>query len=392
MAAMSGRGRAFAGRRGDAILALVVGLAQVGGTYVASLHQTGRRPLDAVGVALLALGALVVIDRRQRPVAVLAVAFVATLAYSLLDYPGGPIFLGLIVAFHATQTAGHRVTGVASIIGGYGAFVWLQPAVAGRPAPSVGEAVAIAAWMSLLLVTAEVVRVRRAYRVEVGRRAEEAERTREEETRRRHSEERLRIARELHDVLAHNISLMNVRASTALHVLDERPEEAAPALAAIKQASSEALGELRSVLNTLRQVDEAPDRVPAPTLTSVDDLVAQARAAGIKVETRIDGAVRQLSAPVERAAFRICQEALTNVIRHAGAATVELRLNYGSDELVVQVQDDGHGAAANGHGHGGNGIPGMRERATGLGGRMVAGPRPGGGYRVRAQLPVEVDS
>lgn len=385
-----GRAGTAGSRVSDALLVALVALVQVGGTLAAGQHQADRRALDVFGVALLAAGALALVGRRRHPVAVLTVVFAATLAYGLLDYPGGPIFLALIVAFFTAQTSGHRVAGVASIGLGYVAFVWLEPVVTDRSAPSVGAAVGIAAWMFVLVVTAEIVRVRRAYVTEVKRRAEEEERTREEEGRRRHSEERLRIARELHDVLAHNISLVNVRASTALHLLDERPEEARPALAAIKQASSEALGELRSVLDTLRQVDKAPDRAPAPTLSRLDDLAAQASAAGVAVETTIEGARRPLPAPVDRAAYRICQEALTNVIRHAGPASVRVRLAYAPRELVVQIDDDGRGAASDNDGDGGNGVPGMRERTAALGGSLQAGPRAGGGYRVRARLPLEV--
>jgi signal transduction histidine kinase len=374
-------------RRGDLLLAAVVLAVQVAGTIGAAHGQADRRGLDVLGIALLAGGALSLVERRRHPVAVLGVTFATTFGYELLNYPGGPIWFALIVAFFTVQTSGHRVIGLVSIAVGY-ASLWWEAALLGRPAPSAGAAVALAAWMLALVAVAEVVRIRRAYAGEVRRRAQDTERAREEAVRRRQSEERLRIARELHDVLAHNISLINVQASTALHLLEEHPEHARPALTSIKRASSEALGELRSVLDALRQVDEAPPRTPAPDLSRLGDLVTQAAAAGLQVDTVVEGAVKPVPAAVELAAFRICQEAVTNVIRHAGRASARLALTYGDRELVVQVDDDGHGAVSKGSG-GGNGLAGMRERTAALGGSLEAGPRPGGGFRVRARLPLE---
>jgi signal transduction histidine kinase len=189
-------------------------------------------------------------------------------------------------------------------------------------------------------------------------------------------------------VLAHNISLINVQASTALHLLEERPEQARPALEAIKHASRDALSELRGVLDALRQADDAPSsKAPAPSLARVEELTAQARAAGLEVETVVAGTPRPLPAGVELAAYRICQEAITNVIRHAGSATARVALTYGDDAVVVEVSDDGRGAAPNGNAGGGNGLPGMRERTAAVGGSLEAGPGPDGGFRVEARLP-----
>jgi signal transduction histidine kinase len=216
----------------------------------------------------------------------------------------------------------------------------------------------------------------------------EAERTHAEEDRRRAGEERLRIARELHDVLAHNISLINVQAGVALHLMDEQPGQSRTALAAIKQASNDALHELRSVLDILRQGTDAP-RSPTSGLDSLDGLVANAASAGLAVSTRVEGTPRPLPTGVDLAAFRIVQEALTNVTRHAGQATASVLVAYGDGELTVQVDDDGRGATRQGaEAAGGNGIRGMRERAAALGGQLDAGPRPGGGFRVAARLPL----
>jgi len=377
------------GARADVLLAVAVTGVQIAAVLLAGRDQPERTPLDVFGAGLLAAGGLVLAVRRRHPVVVLWVVVASTLAYSLTDFPAGGVVLPLIVAFFTAQTSGHRVAGFGAIALMYVTFVWNGALMGTEPGPSLVEAVAIAAWMLVLVAVAEIVRVRRAYVGEVRERAREAERARAEEALRRQGEERLRIARELHDVLAHNISLMNVQASTALHLLDERPQQARPALMAIKQASGEALGELRSVLDALRQAGEAPPRTPAPGLSGLGELVSQAATAGLPVETIVEGVARPLPARVELAAFRICQEAVTNVIRHAGPASAWVRLAYGEGELVVQVDDDGRGAASNGSGGGGNGLPGMRERAAALGGSVETGPRPGGGFRVRARLPLE---
>jgi signal transduction histidine kinase len=220
-----------------------------------------------------------------------------------------------------------------------------------------------------------------------------AERTRAEEARRRAGEERMRIARELHDVLAHNISLINVQAGVALHLMDEQPGQSRSALQAIRQASNDALGELRSVLDVLRQGDEAPPRSPASGLAHLDSLVAGAGATGLAVRTEVEGTPRPLPAGTDLAAYRIVQESLTNVTRHAGPASATVLVRYGQDNLTVQVDDDGKGpeppSAADASLRPGRGLVGMRERVAALGGELTTGPRPGGGFRVLARLPVD---
>jgi signal transduction histidine kinase len=220
----------------------------------------------------------------------------------------------------------------------------------------------------------------------------DAERSRAEEARRRAGEERMRIARELHDVLAHNISLINVQAGVALHLMDEQPGQSRSALQAIKQASNDALGELRSVLDVLRQGDEAPPRAPASGLAQLDGLVAGAGATGLEVRTRVEGTPRPLPAGTDLAAYRIVQESLTNVTRHAGPARATVLVAYGETDLTVQVDDDGNGleppSAAAIPLRPGRGLVGMRERVAALGGELTTGPRPGGGFRVLARLPI----
>jgi len=372
----------------DVAIAAAVGMMQLVGTSFAAQNQPASEPMDVLGYALLAAGPVATLARRRRPVAVFAVAFAVTLLYSCLGYPQGPIYFAMIVAFFTVVLAGHRVVAWLCLAVGYVSFLWLVPLVRGDPPPDLVHAAGLGAWLLVLGTVAEIVRVRRAYLRATEQRAVEAERTREEEARRRASEERLRIARELHDVLAHNISLINVQAGVALHLIDERPEQARTALVAIKQASKDALGEVRATLGALRQVDEQPPRSPTPSLTRLDDLAARVAVAGLEVRTRVAGAPRPLPAGVDLAAFRIVQEALTNVARHAGPATATVQVTYGQHDLTVQVDDDGRGVPEDAA-PGGSGILGMRERAAALGGQLEAGPRPGRGFRVLARLPLD---
>lgn len=368
-------------------LAVVVAAIQVGGTLAAAQHDvTTRRVPGALGIALLAVGPLALVARRRYPVAVLSIAWASTLAYWTIGYRRGPIFFGLICAYFAAVMTGQRRTAHTTLVAGYLAFLWLPPLLGRDRSPSLAASLGLAAWLGILASVTEVIRTRRE-------RAIEAAHVHEEEARRRASEERLRIAREIHDIVAHNISLINVQASSALHLIDEQPERARAALATIKDVSKEALTELRSVLGALRQVDEeeAP-RSPTAGLARLDDLVARTCAGGLAVDVEVTGQPAPLPPGVDLAAFRIVQEALTNVTRHAAARSATVRLVYGEGDLVVQVDDDGKGTSGpspNGPGRdGGNGIAGMRERASALGGTVQAAPRPGGGFRVRAWLPV----
>jgi len=366
----------------DVAVALSTGVLQVVFTLLASQNLRGRLPLDALGLALLVAGPVALLGRRRWPLATLLVVAAVTVLFYALGYPFGPAWLALIVAFWTAVTGGQRLAAWLTAGLAIPAYVALTALFGRTPAPSIGGVVAHLGWLLVVLVAAEVVRVRRE-------RVLEAARTRAEEDRRRAGEERLRIARELHDMLAHNISLINVQAGVALHLMDEQPGQSRTALVAIKQASSDALRELRSVLDILRQGGDAP-RSPTSGLDSLDGLVANAAAAGLEVRTRVEGTPRPLPAGVDLAAFRIVQEALTNVTRHAGPASATVLVAYGDDDLTVQVDDDGRGhPKPGGTPGGGNGIRGMRERAAALGGDLSAGPRAGGGFRVSAHLPLD---
>jgi len=364
--------------------ALAVGLAAfiTVGTYGASLGQPHRRAFDAGAVALIVIAAGALAARRRYPTAVMAVVFGATLVYFALGYAGGPIWLALVVAYVTAVLRGRRLAAAVTAVAGFAIFPWLDYLLRdGRPPPAAALA-GLAAWLLVLLGGAEIVRIRRE-------RAAEAARTREEEARRRATEERLRIARELHDALGHHLSLINVQSGVALHLNEELPDQVRGSLSAIKQASKDALAELRSVLEILRQEGERAPRSPASTLRRLGDLVSQAAAAGLEVRTETAGSPRPLPFGVDVAAFRIVQEALTNVARHAGDATATVRVSYGERDLTVQVDDDGRGPSASGAAGTGSGLAGMRERVGALGGELEVGGRPGGGFRVRARLPLD---
>ena len=383
--------RSRAGRNRSAFLPLLIAAIQVTGCLAAARSGTAANELDGLAFALLVGGPIALVWRRTQPVLVFAAVQVATVAYLVRDYPRGPFFVAAIVALFNAVRHGHRVAAWIITGTGYLAYVLLTQYDDLRPnQDSLGEYVVIAAWTAVALAIAEVARTRTEHFAEVARTRAEAARARQEQARRQASDERLLIAQELHDVLGHHLSLINVRAGVALHLLDTQPEQARDALGAIKLASSEALREVRTVLATLNG-DQAPPRAPAPGLADIDGLAEDARGAGLTVHMRRTGDAGKVPGEVGRAAYRIVQEALTNVRRHAGpGAGVDIELHVGPDELRVRVDDSGVGAVPSTSD--GNGIPGMRERAVALGGTLLADDRPGGGFRVEARLPLPIPS
>jgi signal transduction histidine kinase len=385
-------------RRRDVLLSLGVAVLQIAGTalirqHTAHSHQgcwwgpcDVAQRLDAGALVLLAIGPLALLVRRRFPVPVLLIVFTATIVYAVIGYPAGPVFLSLIVAFATVVIRGHRSLGVLTVITGWALFLWLPVGFGRGDSPTLGDAAALAAWLAVLLAGAELVRGRRE-------RAAALRLGREQQERRRAEEERLRIARELHDVLAHNISLINVQSGVALHLLEQQPEQARSALSIINEASADALREVRSVLGVLRGVDERVPRAPTAGLARLGELVSGSAAAGVEVQVEVDGRRRPLPTSVDLAAFRIVQESLTNVARHSGAAAARVRLGFDEHELTVQVDDEGVGHAPDRRAPGGgNGIAGMRERAVALGGDLDAGPRRDRGFRVWARLPVRTQT
>lgn len=368
---------------GPCLLAFV----EVVGTLGAARRQDAPRGLDWLAFALVLAGPLALLGLGRRPVLVLWVVVAATTTYLMLGYAYGPVLFGAAVAVFFALLSGHRLaawTGVATLyVGHFVSRHWILD-----ERVTSGQALGIAAWGLVILTGAEVARVRRE-------RFLATHLARRERERLHAGEERLRIARELHDVVAHHMSLINVQAGVALHLVDRRPEQVETALTVIKDASREALGELRALVGVLRDETEAAPRAPVAMLGSLDDLVERSAVAGLRVRTRVVGDVEPLPAAVELAAFRIVQEAITNVIRHSGARTAEIRLGYSVGELTVQVDDDGSGADAVRDGaeelwrtSSGSGLRGMRERVGSLGGELTLGPAATGGWRVCAVLPI----
>ncbi|HEX2027077.1 MAG TPA: sensor histidine kinase [Nitriliruptorales bacterium] len=374
----------------EVALAATVAAVAVGGSVAVQRFDPGR-PLDGLAYAVLVAGAAVLVARRHRPVVVSVVTGAAALAYYLSGYTG-LIFpaVALLVALYTVVAGGQRrpaLAVAAAVLAGFAVDKLVFP---GTSPPDVEGLLWVTGFITSAVVLGEVSRSRRDYLTAVEERAREAERTRQEEALRRAGEERLRIARELHDAIGHSISLISVQAGVALHLMDAQPEHARAALLTIKHTSREALGELRHTLGALRQVDDdrAP-RSPGPSLTRLEELVARLSVGDLHVQIMTAGDPRPLPAAVDAAAYRIVQESLTNVARHAAASTATVAIGFEARELTVQVDDDGRGVSDGSVSGGGTGIAGMRERAAATGGQLHAGPRPGGGFRVQARLPLE---
>jgi signal transduction histidine kinase len=353
---------------GVAAALLVTGLSGAHGA-------TGR---DLLGYALLAAGGLALAQRRRAPVPVLAVTGLCAVGYQAagFDVPA----VAYLFAVYAAVRAGHRTATVAASL----TVLALLPLAALVSGPhDTGAAFAQArgalelAWLIAAAAAGEALR-------QAERRADEAERTREETARRRADEERLRIARELHDSLTHQISVIKVQAEVAVHVARRRGEPVPEALLAIQEAGREATRELRATLEALRDDDTSPPR----GLDHVPELVEGARTFGLDATLTIEGRSHDVPAAVDRTVYRIVQESLTNIARHADAATASVVIDCRPDAVAIRVDDDGR-ATPDSAPVPGVGLLGMRERVTALGGRLRAEPRGGGGFTVQAELPVD---
>ncbi|WBU38438.1 sensor histidine kinase [Homoserinibacter sp. YIM 151385] len=335
----------------------------------------------AVTIALALLGPLLLIAARRLPGPVVAgVALVAAVDLFLSD-PGGPPSIALAFAIIGAIARGARVWAFASV-----AVCWvgsLALVIASGAAWQPARVTVLTLSILIVMGIGEFVRTRRERYRDIRRRM--ADQRREEI-----QAERVRIARELHDVLAHSLSQINVQAGVGLHLLERQPELAAEALASIKDTSRQALEEVRSVLGVLRDEDGAqPPRAPEPDLARIPELLEGASAHGIAAELDDRSGSPAPPGPIQSAAYRIVQESLTNVGRHAGAGRVTVRLLREGDSLRIVVEDDGRGVQGGERSPGGGrGIRGMRERAELLGGELEAGARPEGGFRVEARLPV----
>ncbi len=342
-------------------------------------------------VAAVACGALLL--RRTRPRAVLAVTVACAICYAYLGYDFNPVLLSPVVgaictlALDTDRRTAWFGTGVAAVVlvstnMALAPGSWLEP-----------QKLSVLAWTGMAAAAADAMRSRRAYISAIRERAERAERTREEEAHRRVAEDRIRIARELHDVVAHHIALINAQAGVAVHLSDEIPPQVRAALEHIRDASHEALQELKATVGLLRQSDDPTAPLePAPGLAQLPELLASFARAGLDVSYERVGEPRPLPPAVDLTAYRIVQESLTNVSKHAGVATARVQVYVGDERLAIRVEDDGRTAPMLSHpgpGRGtGHGLTGMRERAAVVGGTLSAGRDPWGGFRVAADLPL----
>ncbi|WP_329031299.1 sensor histidine kinase [Streptomyces sp. NBC_01725] len=346
------------------------------GSGLSGPHPSGDREL--LGSALLAAGGLALAVRRRAPLVALAVAGLSAVGYQAAGFE--VLAVSYLVAVYAAVRAGHRsVTLVLTVA----LLAVLQlSALLSHDGPA-REAVAQArstleiAWLIAAFSAGEAVRL-------AERRADEAEHTREETARRRADEERLRIARELHDSLTHQISVIKVQSEAAVHVARRRGEQVPEALLAIQEAGREASRELRATLEALRDDDTAPP----PGLDHIHHLVKQFQTTRLKTTLTIDGHPHALPATVGRTAYRIVQESLTNVSRHAAATTAAVLIHYRPDTLAIRVDDNGETTQDTTQ-MPGLGLLGMRERVTALGGRLHTGSRSSGGFTVQAELPTD---
>ncbi len=374
----------------DALLAAVLGTVSVVGllTLDSETPTSSNREVDVVGVLLTVGIWLAVALRRRWPEAVAWAVTALLMPFWVLDYVDAGQTFGILLAIYTLAAHVDRPrslrTGLA--IGGILVAVMVTGVVAEEedlPAVAVvGNAVIFAtAW-----TIGDSVRNRGAYLAEVEARAERAEHEQEVAAERAVQDERVRIARELHDVVAHSVSVMTVQASAGRRVLERNPAQAAEALAVIESTGRNALDELRRLLGVLRDQEGAAAVGPQPTAGDLHVLVENWREAGMDVVLRIDGEVPELSAGESLTVYRIAQEALTNVMKHAGPARAEVVVRYRDDDVHLLVSDDGRGARPDVP-SAGQGLIGMRERVELFGGTLAVGPRPGGGYQVRATIP-----
>jgi signal transduction histidine kinase len=372
------RRRWTASSRTDLALAVLLGLVVLQSAF----DEQGLKEPGWAVVPMIELTVLPLAVRRSWPLAVLAITLAAAIIGDLLfvgfQLPG-PVIALYTVAAHCERSvslAAAAATGVALVI----------PAV-GRAVSEPIFVVAMYAVFAAAWALGDGLRSRRAYLAELEARAEHAEREQEERARRAVAEEQARIARELHDVVSHNVSVMVVQAAAGGDVFAKDPERARQALGSIESTGREALAELRRLLGVVHPAEESerPGFVPQPGLARLPELVEQVAAAGLEVELTVAGEPRELPAAMDLSAYRIVQEALTNTLKHAHASKAVVTLGYGDAGLELQVLDDGSGTGAGGTGRG---IIGMRERAALFGGELLAGSRPSGGFAVRAKLPL----
>ncbi|MEO3936959.1 histidine kinase [Dermatophilaceae bacterium Soc4.6] len=375
---------------------LLTGVTVGAGVVVATALTAGAdvvsaplRPVGPLAYLLVAASGLALAWRNAAPTTTVLVTVALGVGYQGAGFPGGPAPVPIVLALYSIAHRGARLQslglGLLAILALLGARSLAVPGGFASPLLIAFPITVLAA-----LFAGQLVAARRGQRQRTLERQAAAEQAREYDIQRRVDAERLRIARELHDVVAHNISLINVQATMGAHVIATRPAEATEALVAIKSASKQALRELRSILQVLRQADETDPTAPAPGLADLDAMLASTAHAGVDTVLTVSGTRRTLPSTVDVAAYRIIQESLTNVMRYAGPAPVQLQLHYADANLSVQVDSDIDTGVDPRFGGSGQGIAGMRERAAAVGGTLHAAPDGHGRFLVRADLPLTV--
>ncbi|MGY0485865.1 sensor histidine kinase [Streptomyces sp. WG-D5] len=377
--------------------AILLGMSVVAGSGVGGNPPRGNEAALIVTSVMLSV---VVTLRRRMPERMLVLAAVAGLAQLVFDVETMPADFAMLVIVYTVAANGARWASRVALAGGLCAAPLAQlrwPETQGSTLGQIAVVVFTSVPFALSWVLGDSLRTRRAYLAQLEERANRLEKEREAQSKVAVAAERARIARELHDVVAHNVSVMVVQADGAAYVLDQAPEQAKKALETISGTGRQALAEMRRLLGVLRtgEHEEAGEYVPQPDVEQIEELVEQVRTAGLPVDFKVEGTPRPLPSGVELTAYRIVQEALTNTRKHGGPnAGASVRLVYFDDGLGLLVEDDGKGAphelyedgGADGRGHG---LIGMRERVGMVGGTLDAGPRPGGGFRISVLLPLK---
>ncbi|MGA5820156.1 sensor histidine kinase [Kitasatospora sp. NPDC094028] len=353
---------------------------------------------DPVTAVLALVSAAAVFAHRRHPYAVVAVTLVSTMVLSVTSPRLTPMLATpLLLALYFLAVRTDRVTALRASVA-TAALLTGMTLVFGPGGP-IGERIGVLAWALLPGALGDNIRNRRAHLAAIEERAERAERTREEEARRRVADERIRIARDLHDVVAHHIALANAQAGIAVHLMDSHPAQAREVLSHITDATGSALQELRATVGLLRRAEERAPLEPAPGLDRLPELINSFERAGLPVRLTVEGEARPLSPGVDLTAFRIVQESLTNVAKHARGADAEVTLAYRGSRVALSVANGRPGPARRpvplpppAPGESGFGLIGMRERAGAVGGRLSADHRPDGGFLVTAELPLRTGS
>lgn len=378
----------------DVIVAVVLGLAVT--LAALSSSEPGAREWPPASYLLgIGLGALT-LPRRRWPLAVLVLSTIWVAAYHFVNLPAIGSTWPLGVALYTAASAGRLWPAIWVSVATLAGTAWARLLVEPEPVLAVlGSGMLEIAIPGLAIALGDAVRSRRGWAAEAHDRVRRVERDRDRETRRRIVEERLRIARELHDITAHTLAVAGIQLNVAADALNDSPDESRSALRTAQQANREATAELKAAVRVLRQEQgDGVPRAPTPGLDGVERLLDGTRQAGLQVDYDESGSRRPLPAPVGLAVYRVIQEALTNVLQHADASTVTVRVNYEPTGVSVRVADDGRGPEVAPYppdldGQGGHGLIGMRERTLGLGGEFAAGPGEDGGFAVQVWIPVE---